>query len=64
MIIFHGEMTTQIVKGITTADSRERLGTLGGDVIANTTAEFTAFIRTDHAKWAKLVAATGLKEKP
>jgi len=53
-----------IVKGITTPDSRERLGTLGGDVIANTTAEFAAFIRADHVKWAKLVAATGLREKP
>ena len=52
------------VKGITTPESRERLGTLGGDVVANTPAEFAAFIRTDHAKWAKLIAATGLKEKP
>jgi tripartite-type tricarboxylate transporter receptor subunit TctC len=56
-------LNNEIVKGITTADSREKLGTLGGDVIANTTAEFTAFIRADHTKWAKLVAATGLKEK-
>jgi tripartite-type tricarboxylate transporter receptor subunit TctC len=56
-------LNSDIVKGITTAESRERLGTLGGDVIANTTAEFTAFIRADHAKWAKLVAATGLKDK-
>jgi tripartite-type tricarboxylate transporter receptor subunit TctC len=57
-------LNAEIVKGITTPDSRERLGTLGGDVIANTTAEFAAFIRADHVKWAKLVAATGLREKP
>jgi len=57
-------LNSEIVKGITTPDSRERLGTLGGDVIANTSVEFAAFIRADHAKWAKLVAATGLKEKP
>jgi len=55
-------LNTEIVKGITTAESRDRLSTLGGDVVANTTAEFSAFIRADHAKWAKLVAATGLKE--
>ncbi len=57
-------LNTDMVKGITTPESRERLGTLGGDVVANTPAEFAAFIRTDHAKWAKLIAATGLKEKP
>ena len=56
-------LNSDIAKGITTPDSRERLGTLGGDVIANATSEYSAFIRTEHAKWAKLVAATGLKEK-
>jgi len=57
-------LNSEIVKGITTAESRERLSTLGGDVIANTPAEFSAFIRADHAKWARLVAAAGLKENP
>ena len=57
-------LNSEIVKGITTAESRERLGTLGGDVVANTPAEFSAFIRADHAKWARLVAAAGLKENP
>ena len=57
-------LNSEIVKGITTAESRERLSTLGGDVVANTTAEFSAFIRADNAKWAKLVAVTGLREKP
>ena len=53
-----------MVKAITTAESRERLGTLGGDVVANSPAQFAAFIRADHAKWAKLIAASGLKDKP
>jgi tripartite-type tricarboxylate transporter receptor subunit TctC len=57
-------LNMEIVKAIVTPESRERLGTLGGDVIANTPAEFSAHIRTDHAKWARLVAAIGLKEKP
>ena len=57
-------LNTEIVKGITTQESRDRLNTLGGDVVANTPAEFALFIRADHAKWAKLVAATGLREKP
>ena len=57
-------LNSDMVKVITTPESRERLGTLGGDVVANTPAEFAAFIRTDHAKWAKLIAASGLKDKP
>ena len=56
-------LNNETVKGITTAESRQRLGTLGGDVVANTPAEFSTFIRNDHAKWAKLIAATGLKDK-
>ncbi|HTD91229.1 MAG TPA: tripartite tricarboxylate transporter substrate binding protein [Burkholderiales bacterium] len=56
-------LNSEMVKGITTAESRQRLGTLGGDVVANTPAEFSTFIRNDHAKWAKLIAATGLKDK-
>ena len=57
-------LNTEMVKAITTPESRERLGTLGGDVVANTPPEFAIFIRADHAKWARLVAATGLKDKP
>ncbi len=57
-------LNAEIVKAITTPESRERLGTLGGDVVANTPTEFATFIRADHAKWARLVAATGLRDKP
>ena len=57
-------LNAEIVKGITTQESRERLGALGGDVIASSPAEFAAFIKADHAKWARLVNAVGMKEKP
>ena len=50
-----------IVKGISTPESRERLATLGGDVVGNTPAEFAAFLRTDLAKWGKLIKTIGLK---
>lgn len=53
----------EIVKGITAADARERLGAMGGDVIASSTGEFAAFMREDHSKWAKVVTAAGLREK-
>jgi tripartite-type tricarboxylate transporter receptor subunit TctC len=50
-----------IIKGIMQADARERLAALGGEVVANTPAEFAARIREDLAKWKKLVADIGLK---
>lgn len=54
----------EIVKGITAADARERLSAMGGDVVASSSADFTAFMRADHAKWARVVAAAGLRENP
>ncbi len=54
---------SEIVKGITAADARERLSAMGGDVVASSIADFAAFMRADHAKWAKVVAAAGLREK-
>jgi len=56
-------LNNEMVKGITTPDSRERLSTLGGDVVASSIADFAAFMRADNAKWAKVVAAAGLREK-
>ena len=50
-----------IVKGIMNADTRERLAALGGEVVANTPAEFAAYLRDDLAKWSKLIKAIGLK---
>ena len=54
-------LNAAIVKGISDADAREKLAQLGGDVAANTPAEFTARIRDDLAKWSKLIRAIGLK---
>lgn len=55
-------LNNEIVKGITAPDARERLATLGGEVVASGAADFTAFMRSDHAKWAKVVTAAGLKD--
>ena len=54
----------EIVKGITAADARERLSAMGGDVVASSSADFTTFMRADHAKWARVVTAAGLRENP
>ena len=50
-----------IVKGLMNADTRERLAALGGEVVANTPAEFASYLRDDLAKWSKLIKAIGLK---
>ncbi len=55
---------TEIVKGITAADARERLSAIGGDVVASSSADFATFMRADHVKWAKVVAAVGLRDNP
>jgi len=53
-------LNAAIVKGISEADARERLATLGGDVVANSPAEFAAYLRDDLAKWRKLIETLGL----
>jgi len=50
-----------IVKGIRGAEAHQRLAALGGDVVANTPAEFAAYIRADLAKWSKLIKVIGLR---
>lgn len=57
-------LNSEMVKGITATDARERLRVLGGDVVASSIADFAAFMRADNAKWAKVVTAAGLREKP
>ena len=53
-------LNNEMVKGVSSSDARERLSAMGGDVVASSIAEFSAFLRTDNAKWAKVVAAAGL----
>jgi len=50
-----------IVKGLTATDARERLGALGGEVGGSTPEQFGAHIRTEAAKWGKLIVQIGLK---
>ena len=54
-------LNAALVKGVMETDARERLAALGGEVVANTPAEFSARIRDDLAKWRKLAAVIGLK---
>jgi tripartite-type tricarboxylate transporter receptor subunit TctC len=57
-------LNSEIVKSVNAPDARERLGAMGGDVVASSIGDFAAFMRADNAKWARVVAAAGLREKP
>ena len=53
-------LNTQIVKIVQTADMKERLASFGAEPIGMSATEFSAFLKTDLAKWAQLVKANGL----
>lgn len=53
----HGD----IVKLLALPDVKERVATLGFDIVASTPEQFTAQIRAEIEKWGKVVKAAGLK---
>jgi tripartite-type tricarboxylate transporter receptor subunit TctC len=42
-------------------DTRELLGAQGSDVIGSTPEEFAAFIKSETAKWGRVIKAAGIK---
>ncbi len=53
----HGEF----VKILQTPEVRERLLSEGAEPVGNTPAEFTAFLKTDIARWAKVIKQAGAR---
>ncbi|MBI4204378.1 MAG: tripartite tricarboxylate transporter substrate binding protein [Betaproteobacteria bacterium] len=51
----------EIVKILRLPDVRERLSSLGADVVGNTPEQFAAFQKADAAKWARIVKQSGAK---
>ena len=54
-------LNATITKALAAPDTRNRLGALGGEVRASSPAEFAAFIRTEAAKWSKLIRSAGIE---
>jgi tripartite-type tricarboxylate transporter receptor subunit TctC len=54
-------LNAAMLKGLAAADARERLAAFGGEVAPGTPEQFAAHIRTEAAKWGKLIRALGLK---
>jgi tripartite-type tricarboxylate transporter receptor subunit TctC len=42
-------------------DTKERLATLGFDTVSNTPQQFTAYIREEVTKWAKVIKESGAR---
>ena len=51
----------EVVKILNGPELRARLGAQGIELVTNTPADFTRFIREDNAKWAKIIKEAGIK---
>ena len=54
-------LNESIAKALESPDTRTRIGALGGEVRASTPAELAALIRTETAKWGKLIKSAGIE---
>ena len=54
-------LNTEMVKILTSAEVKERFGKMGVDVIAGTPEHFSQFLKSEVARWAKVVQDAGIK---
>lgn len=54
-----GRLQAETVKGMRAQDTRDMLGKQGFDVVAGSSAEFSAWIRAEQAKWSKVIRTSG-----
>ena len=54
-----GRISAQAVSAMRAADTLDLLGKQGFDVVAGSPAGFSAWIRTEQAKWSKVIRASG-----
>ena len=50
-----------MVKAMNTPELRERFASVGAEMIANTPAQYGAFVQSELVKWGAVVKATGVK---
>jgi len=56
-----GKMNAELRRIVQLPDTRQRMVNLGYDIVGSTPEEFTAFVREDMAKWAKVFKAAGIQ---
>lgn len=54
-------LNAEVIRGLQTADMRERLRALGATPGSGTPEQFAAFFRNEVAKWAKVVKSAGVR---
>jgi len=54
-------MNEALVKGIHGKEAVDRFTSIGATVQTNTPAEFTAYIRSEYARWSEVIKAAGVK---
>ena len=54
-------LSADIRKALAAPDVVQRLASLGSEPGGNTPAEFAAYVKADHARWARVVQTVGLK---
>jgi tripartite-type tricarboxylate transporter receptor subunit TctC len=55
------KLHADIVKALAQPDAKERVTALGFDIIASTPDQFAAQVKTEIAKWGKVIKAAGIK---
>jgi tripartite-type tricarboxylate transporter receptor subunit TctC len=51
----------KVVQILAQADTKQKLAQVGFSPIGDTPAEFSAFLKAEHAKWAKVITEAGIK---
>jgi tripartite-type tricarboxylate transporter receptor subunit TctC len=51
----------KVVQILAQADTKQKLAQIGFSPIGDTPAEFAAFLKAEHAKWAKVITEAGIK---
>jgi tripartite-type tricarboxylate transporter receptor subunit TctC len=54
-------LNSEILRSLGVAEVRERLAGLGVDIVSSTPEEFAAFVKTEIAKWGKVVKDSGAR---
>jgi tripartite-type tricarboxylate transporter receptor subunit TctC len=54
-------LNTEIVRIVSLPDVRQRIIDMGGEPVANSSAEFDVFQKTEMARWAKIVKQAGIE---
>lgn len=53
----------EMLRALKLPDIREQLGAQGADPVGSTPEQYTAFMQNEITKWAKVIAAAGIKDE-